>query len=168
MKFTIGKGELLRGVGRIQSIVEKRNTMPILANVLIETTENGIQLTTTDLEVGIQCEVEARIEGRGATTLPAKRLANIVRELESDVVEFETDERNTTTIRCPGSFFPRETPCTAMISKRASRMWSSVISVPLRWPAMEKNTSTVKEIVGSSEHSNLCLRPMLPPRPHQR
>lgn len=105
MKFSANREDLLEGLLQVQNVVSTRTTLPILGNVLIETTEAGIQLTTTDLEVGMQCFVPATIQDPGATTLPVKRLTSIVRELAEEQVEFETDERCVSTITCSGSVF---------------------------------------------------------------
>jgi DNA polymerase-3 subunit beta len=105
MKFSANREDLLEGLQQVQNVVSSRTTLPILGNVLIETTEAGVQLTTTDLEVGIQCFVPATIQDPGATTLPVKRLTSIVKELSSETVDFETDERCVSTIACSGSVF---------------------------------------------------------------
>ena len=84
MKLTISKGELLKGLTRIQSVVEKRNTMPILANVLLDASDKkrkNLTLIATDLEVGIRGSHPAEIETTGKATVSAKKLYEIVREL---------------------------------------------------------------------------------------
>ena len=84
MKLSIAKNELQRGLTRIQSIVEKRNTMPILANVLLEASKTGsgaLSLAATDLEVGIRSSHPAEVKKAGSVTAAAKKLYEIVREL---------------------------------------------------------------------------------------
>ncbi len=113
MKFAVNKEALLDGLTRVQNVVSSRVTLPVLTNALIETTETGLRLTTTDLDVGIRCEVPAQIERQGASTIPAKRLAAIVRELPSSEIAVETDAKNITSLSCGKSFFkvyglPRE------------------------------------------------------------
>lgn len=105
MKLAVTKESLLEGLQKIQNVVSTRATLPILSNVLLETTESGLRLTTTDLEVGVRCLVESKIEKPGATTLPARRLAAIVRELPSSEIIIEVDAKNTASIRCGSSFF---------------------------------------------------------------
>lgn len=109
MKLSISKTELLRGLGRIQSIVEKRNSMPILANTLIEAIQNGptagLQLSATDLEVGIQSRHEAKIETAGGLTVSAKKLFEIIRELPDDQVQLEATANSYLEIRCDRSRF---------------------------------------------------------------
>ncbi|MEI6339179.1 MAG: DNA polymerase III subunit beta [Verrucomicrobiota bacterium] len=105
MKFAVTKEALLDGLQRIQNVVSTRSTLPVLTNALLETTETGVRLTTTDLEVAIRCEITAQVEKAGATTLPARRLAAIVRELPTSEIMVETDAKNISTLRCGSSYF---------------------------------------------------------------
>ena len=105
MKLTVTKQALLDGLQRIQNIVSNKVTLPVLSNVLLETTETGLQLTATDLDVSVRTETPASIEKAGSTTLPAKRLLSIIRELPAEEIELETDSRNITSIRSGASFF---------------------------------------------------------------
>ena len=82
MKATIERATLLKGLGHVHSVVERRNTIPILSNVLIEgDEEGGIRLMATDLDLQINETVEANISDPGATTVPAHTLFEIVRKL---------------------------------------------------------------------------------------
>lgn len=105
MKFTVNKEALLDGLQTIQNVVSSRTTLPVLSNVLIETTDSGIRLTTTDLEMGIRRDIEAQIEKPGTTTLPARRLLAVVRELPSSEIQVETDSKHISSIKCGPSFF---------------------------------------------------------------
>ena len=105
MKFAVTKEALLEGLQRIQNVVSTRSTLPVLTNALLETTKTGLRLTTTDLEVAIRCEIVAQVEKAGATTLPARRLSAIVRELPASEITIETDAKNISTLRCGASFF---------------------------------------------------------------
>jgi DNA polymerase III subunit beta len=105
MKFAVTKEALLEGLQRIQNVVSTRSTLPVLTNALLETSKTGLRLTTTDLEVSVRCEVAAQVEKPGATTLPARRLSAIVRELPASEVTIETDAKNISTLRCGSSFF---------------------------------------------------------------
>ena len=73
MEFTAKKDELLRELSLIQGIVERKNTIPILANVLIEASEDRVQLAATDLDVSLRCSVGATVVKPGALTLSAKK-----------------------------------------------------------------------------------------------
>jgi len=82
MKATIERATLLKGLGHVHSVVERRNTIPILSNVLIEgEEEGGIRLMATDLDLQINETVEADVTEPGATTVPAHTLFDIVRKL---------------------------------------------------------------------------------------
>lgn len=105
MKLTIERDELLRGLGRVQAIVERRGTMPILANVLIEAREDGLTLAATDLEVAVVATYPATVNTPGAVTLGAKKLHEIVRELESNDVALAADDGARVTITCGSAKF---------------------------------------------------------------
>ncbi len=105
MKFSVTKESLLEGLSKTQNVVSTRTTLPVLSNVLLETTETGIRLSTTDMEVALRCEIEATVEKAGATTLPARRLLTIIRELPADEIQIETDAKNISSIRSGQSFF---------------------------------------------------------------
>jgi DNA polymerase-3 subunit beta len=105
MKFSVSKEKLLEGLQTVQNVVSTRTTLPILSNVLLQADDGKLRFTTTDLDVGISGTVEAAIEKSGATTLPARRLAGIVRELPAAEVSIEVDSKNVASIRCGQSFF---------------------------------------------------------------
>lgn len=81
MKFSIDRSDLMRCVSHVQSAVEKRNTIPILANVRMEAKDGGLTLATTDMDMEINETVNAVIEQPGSTTVPAHTLHDIVRKL---------------------------------------------------------------------------------------
>lgn len=90
MKFSIEKEKIIDELQLLQGIVEKRNTMPILANILVEVKENEINLTGTDLEVGLKTHFEADVEEIGSITVSGKKLFEIVKSLkEKQKVEFK-------------------------------------------------------------------------------
>jgi DNA polymerase-3 subunit beta len=86
MEFTIAQSDLARELGLSQGVVEKRTTIPILSNVLIEASADHITLTATDLELGIRCTCPASVKRPGSGTVPARRLLEYVRLLpESNI-----------------------------------------------------------------------------------
>src|SRR5437016_1267888 len=86
MEFTVSKSDLVRELNLSQGVVEKKTTIPILSNVLIEAEGDRIKLTATDLELGIRCSCPARVKKQGAGTIPARKLLDYVRLLpEGDV-----------------------------------------------------------------------------------
>lgn len=105
MKFSVSKEKLLAGLQTVQNVVSTRTTLPILSNVLLQASEGQLRLTTTDLDVGVSGGVSAQIEKPGATTLPARRLATIVRELPAAEIQVDVDSKNVASIRCGQSFF---------------------------------------------------------------
>ena len=110
MKLTINKGELQTGLSRLQGIVEKRNSMPILANVLMRASNKGkdgeqLQLAATDLEVGIQSSHEAKVTTAGGVTVSAKKLFEIVRELPDEDIHLEATANGYLNIKCARSNF---------------------------------------------------------------
>jgi DNA polymerase-3 subunit beta len=109
MKFSIGKSELQRGLARIQSIVEKRNTMPILANVHLEARKDAkdgsLELAATDLEVGIRSTHAADVKKPGRVTASAKKLYEILRELPDEPVQIESTPNSYLALRCARASF---------------------------------------------------------------
>src|SRR5881392_2827906 len=81
MRFSATKEKLLEGLQQVQNVVSTRTTLPILSNVLLQAKEGAVHLTTTDLDVGVRGSFEANVDKTGATTLPARRLFTIIREL---------------------------------------------------------------------------------------
>lgn len=81
MEFRIAKDEFLKGLSIAQSVVEKRNTMPILSHILIRGGGGQLQLVATDLEVGVSARISADVVSNGALSLNAKKLYDIVKEL---------------------------------------------------------------------------------------
>lgn len=92
MKIICFQGDLTRGIQTVGSAVAGRATLPILTNILIEAKKEEVELSATDLEIGIKCSVPAQVKKEGAITLPAKRLSDIVRELPEGPVEMETED----------------------------------------------------------------------------
>jgi len=105
MKFSATKEKLLEGLQQVQNVVSTRTTLPILSNVLLQAKEGAVHLTTTDLDVGVRGSFEANVDKVGATTLPARRLFTIIRELPSSEISIEVDGKNAASIRSGQSFF---------------------------------------------------------------
>ena len=81
MKIKTSKENLLNGIQIVQNIVSSKITLPILSNILLETHETTLKLNTTDLDIGISCEIPVEILEEGSITIPAKRFGDIIREL---------------------------------------------------------------------------------------
>src|SRR4029450_3391411 len=102
MEVVLDRDAFLKGLQMVQNIVEPRQTLPILANVLLETEEGTVRLTATDLEVGARVSVPARVVGKGAITVSARKLAEIVKELAAAAVALKVGENGGVSLRCGG------------------------------------------------------------------
>ncbi|MDH3231325.1 MAG: DNA polymerase III subunit beta [Alphaproteobacteria bacterium] len=92
MKLTIERATLLRALGHVQSIVERRNTIPILSNVMLDARDDALSLTATDMDIAIVEKISADVTTAGATTTSAHTLYDIVRKLpEGAQVALEKD-----------------------------------------------------------------------------
>lgn len=95
MKISIERGTLLKAVSQAQSVVERRNTIPILANVLIEAEGNTAQFRATDLDIEVVDKAAAMVERAGSTTVSANTLHEIVRKLPDGALVTLTDDSAT-------------------------------------------------------------------------
>ena len=86
MEVSVRREHLVRGLYLVQGVVERRNTLPILANVLLESVESGVALTGTDMEVGLRGLVPAQVKKKGAVTLNARKLYEIAREVSAEEI----------------------------------------------------------------------------------
>ena len=100
MEFSVSKSDLVRELGLTQGVVEKKTTIPILSNILVETDHDQVWLTATDLELGIRCACPARIKKEGAGTIPARRLLDYVRLLPDADVQVKLAENQWASFVC--------------------------------------------------------------------
>src|SRR5277367_334176 len=100
MEFTVSRADLVRELNLSQGVVEKKTTIPILSNVLVEADGDKIVLTATDLELGIRCSCPARVTKAGAGTIPARRLLDYVRLLPDADVNVKLQENHWATLLC--------------------------------------------------------------------
>jgi len=105
MKFICPKERLLSAISQIQGAVSSKTTLPILANVLLEAENGVLTFAATDLDIGIQYKIPAAITEPGATTLPAKRLFSIIRELPDGDVDVQVNQNHVAVITCGVAFF---------------------------------------------------------------
>ncbi|HEY6292094.1 MAG TPA: DNA polymerase III subunit beta [Terriglobia bacterium] len=105
MEFSAKKSELLRELDLAQGVVEKKATIPILSNLLLEAGDGYIRLSATDLELGISSKCPAKIKKDGAGTVPARRLVEIVRSLPEADVRFKILENHWVQLNCERSSF---------------------------------------------------------------
>lgn len=105
MEVVIDRDAFLKGLQMVQNIVEPRQTLPILANVLLEAEGESVRMTATDLEVGARVSVPAKVGGKGAITVSARKLAEIVKELAAAAVALKVTENVTVSLRCGGATY---------------------------------------------------------------
>lgn len=105
MKFVISTQEFNYLISKCLNVVSQKATIPILSNLLIEAVNDELIVTATDLTVGIRCFTDAKILEEGATTLPAKKLAQLVRELTAVNLELTTNANELTEIVADSSRF---------------------------------------------------------------
>lgn len=107
MKLSIERAALMRSLNHVQSVVERRNTIPILSNVMMKAADGVLTLSTTDMDLQINESVAADVKVAGATTAPAHTLHDIVRKLPEDAhVELSLDDSgNTMTVKAGRSVF---------------------------------------------------------------
>jgi len=105
MRLTISREKLQEGLAAVTASIPAKTTLPVLANILLETTERGIRLSGTDLDIAVTTEVSADIEAPGAVTIPAKKLSEIARELPPSPVKIAAIGEQRITLECGRSRF---------------------------------------------------------------
>ncbi len=105
MKFTINRDHFATGLQQVLNVVGARATMPILSNVLIQAEGGQLSLTTTNLDLGIRCRIQAEVEKPGGITLPVRKLATIVKALPNSEVAFDASSGSQAKITSGGSNF---------------------------------------------------------------
>src|ERR1051326_3103413 len=105
MEFTVRKFDLLQELTLIQGVVERKTTIPILANVLIHAEAGELGIAATDLEIGLRSVCPSKTVAPGTVTLPAKRLFEIVRALPDKEIKFKRGDANWITVTCGTSRF---------------------------------------------------------------
>jgi DNA polymerase-3 subunit beta len=105
MEFTVRKFDLLEELTLIQGVVERKTTIPILANVLVRAEGGELRIAATDLEIGLKSVCVSKTTVPGTITLPAKRLFEIVRALPDKEIKFKRGEANWVTLTCGSSRF---------------------------------------------------------------
>ena len=105
MEFTVKKFDFLQELTLIQGVVERKTTIPILANVLLRADSDGLGIVATDLEIGLRSVCPAKTTTAGTMTLPAKRLYEIIRALPDKEIKFKRGDANWVTVTCGTSRF---------------------------------------------------------------
>src|SRR5580658_6042038 len=94
MEFTVKKFDLLREISLTQGVVERKTTIPILSNLLLEAAGSCLTITATDLEISIRTSCDAKVKKEGAGTIPAKKLFELLRLLPEGEVKFKLLENH--------------------------------------------------------------------------
>lgn len=105
MKFKTQKENLLKGIQIVQNVITPKTTLPILSHILLETQQNKLRLTATDLDIGISCVIPVDSEDTGAITVPAKRFGDIIKELPAQEITINTKKNNLITIEAQNCLF---------------------------------------------------------------
>src|SRR2546423_10528315 len=131
MEFKIKQSTLKAELGFIQGVVERKTTIPVLSNILIESIgENQIRIVGTDLDCTIRCDADAEIITKGAICVQARKLFDIVRALESGDVHFKREENEWVTLKAGRTNYRL-----AGVNREQFPEIPSFKSTPLRLPA---------------------------------
>ena len=158
MDFEIEKREFLKGLSLIQGIAGRKTTLPILTHVLLESKKGSVQLTGTDLEIGIREELSGKVYQEGSASVSAKKLYEIVRELPDENIHIQKKENQWIRIQCGKSIFnlsgldPEEFP--ALPTYRED--YFSQLPIPLISEMIEKTV-----FAASNEESRYHLNGVL-------
>ena len=110
MKIKVSKGQMFYGVGVVQNVVSMKVSLPVLLNILLESSikevgSGKLRLTATDLEITVKCTIPVEVKEEGGVTVPAKLFTNIIKELPEKEVYIYTEENNNIKIECEKSVF---------------------------------------------------------------
>ncbi len=153
MELTVSKADLARELGLSQGVVEKRTTIPILSNILLEASGDRLTLTATDLELGIRAECPARVKKEGAGTIPARKLLDYVRLLPDGDINIKILENHWASITAGRSktkiagmsreSYPELPVMPEAITEIPSRQLASMISRTVFAISMEESRFTL-------------------------
>jgi DNA polymerase III subunit beta len=106
VKFTVKKSNFQKELGFVQGVIEKKNTIPVLQNILIRSDgKEHIEIVATDLDLSIRCQCEAEVKQNGAMLIHARKLFDIVRSLPEAEINLERDDQSWGVLKCEGSRF---------------------------------------------------------------
>lgn len=100
MKIKVSKETMLKALQKVGNIVNSRNTLPVLANILMEAKDGEVSLAATDLEIRLETTIPAEVTEPGATTLPAKKLLGLVSKFRGESIQIDSNENHHATICC--------------------------------------------------------------------
>jgi DNA polymerase-3 subunit beta len=167
MEFTVSKADLVRELNLSQGVVEKKTTIPILSNVLVEASADRIHLTATDLELGIRSSCPARVKKPGAGTIPAKRLLDYVRLLPDADVDVKLQENQWASLVCGRSrtriagmsreSFPELPEMPSVLAQIPVKVLASMIAKTIFAISMEESRFTLNGSLLLLKNSGLTM-----------
>jgi DNA polymerase-3 subunit beta len=153
MEFTVSKADLVRELSLSQGVVEKKTTIPILSNVLLEASGDRLFLTATDLELGLRTSCPAKVKKEGSGTIPAKKLLDYVRLLPDAEITIKFAENHWATLTCGRSktriagmnreSFPELPPMPDTVAELPSKQLSAMIARTMFAISMEESRFTL-------------------------
>jgi DNA polymerase III subunit beta len=153
MEFTVSKADLVRELSLSQGVVEKKTTIPILSNVLLEASGDRLYLTATDLELGLRTSCPAKVKKEGSGTIPAKKLLDYVRLLPDAELTVKFGENHWATLTCGRSktkiagmnreSFPELPPMPDTVAELPSKQLSAMIARTMFAISMEESRFTL-------------------------
>ena len=105
MKIKVNKEAIIDCLQKVQSVINPRNALPVLSNILFRAEDGRLEVTATDMNLTVRATMEAEVLESGATTLPAKRIFGVFRELSVAEAEMEVNEANIAFIHAASSYF---------------------------------------------------------------
>ncbi|MBI3635215.1 MAG: DNA polymerase III subunit beta [Candidatus Rokubacteria bacterium] len=133
MEVALDRDAFQKGLQMVHNIVEPRQTLPILANILLEADGDSVRLTATDLEVGARVSIPARVATKGAITLSARKLAEIVKELPAAALTLKVLENAAVSLKCGGANY-------RLVGLGADDFPGVVPAAPAAWLTLEAKT----------------------------
>lgn len=153
MEFTVSKADLSRELSLLQGVVEKKTTIPILSNVLLEARGDRLYLTATDLELGMRTSCAAKVKKEGSGTVPARKLLDYVRLLPDADITVKFAENHWASLTCGRSrtriagmsreSFPELPPMPETVAKVPVKQLTSMISRTMFAISMEESRFTL-------------------------
>lgn len=138
IEFTVKKFDLLKELTFTQGVVERKATIPILQNVLLQAEGEKLQIVATDLEIGIKTACDGKMKSAGAITVPAKRFFEIVRAMPDAEIKFKAQENNWVTVTCQKSSVKLVGTATENFPTLAE-FKHALVTIPARMLAMMMN-----------------------------
>src|SRR5271165_6085296 len=153
MEFTVSKTDLVRELSLSQGVVEKKTTIPILSNVLLEARGDRLYLTATDLELGMRTSCPAKVKKEGSGTIPARKLLDYVRLLPDADITVKFAENHWASLTCGRSrtriagmsreSFPELPPMPDAVAEIPSKQLSAMIARTMFAISMEESRFTL-------------------------